>query len=97
MCRQSRCPPREVRNFRIVAVRDAHTERKPANRLCHLTIWDVLSLCVSEGARPGALEVGQRFVVTNLQPMQQNSWMGQEKDDMVYLSTRKTSRFIWLK
>ncbi|KAL5536048.1 hypothetical protein ACEPAF_4152 [Sanghuangporus sanghuang] len=91
------CPPREVRNFRIVQVRDARTLRRPANRIAHLCIWDVLSLCVSEGGKAGAIELGQRFLMTNLVPMQQSCWMGRAKDDMVYLSTTRNSRFYRLK
>ncbi|KAL5533656.1 hypothetical protein ACEPAG_116 [Sanghuangporus baumii] len=91
------CPPREVRNFRIVQVRDARTLRRPANRIAHLCIWDVLSLCVSEGGKAGAIEPGQRFLMTNLVPMQQSCWMGRAKDDMIYLSTTRNSRFYRLK
>ncbi|KAH8110699.1 hypothetical protein DFH11DRAFT_1802190 [Phellopilus nigrolimitatus] len=76
-----RCAPRDVRNFRVVVVRDARVSRRPANRLAQLTIWDVLGLCVSEGGKAGAIEIGQRFLMTNLGPTQQRAWMGLEKDD----------------
>ncbi|EJC98658.1 uncharacterized protein FOMMEDRAFT_128955 [Fomitiporia mediterranea MF3/22] len=91
------CPPREVRNFRIVQVRDARTARRPANRIAHLCIWDVLSLCVAEGGKAGAIESGQRFLMTSLVPMQRSCWMGRAKDDMVYLSTTRNTRFYRLK
>ncbi|THH03452.1 hypothetical protein EW145_g6247 [Phellinidium pouzarii] len=63
---KDKCPPRDVRNFRIVIVRDAQTRRRPANRIAQLTLWDVLSLCVSEGGRPGAIEIGQRFLLKGI-------------------------------
>ncbi|KAI5116428.1 hypothetical protein M0805_000207, partial [Coniferiporia weirii] len=92
-----KCPPRDVRNFRIVVVRDARTHRRPAHRLAQLTLWDVLQLCVSEGALPGAIEVGQRFLMTSLVPTQHRAWMGHKKDDTVYLASRRDSRFIRLR
>ena len=44
--------------------RDARTARKPANRAAQITIWDVLSLSVSEGEEAGNIEMGQRFMVS---------------------------------
>ena len=57
------CPPREVRNFRVIIVEDACTRRRPANRKAQLTVWDVLNLPFSEGADAGTFEIGQRFLV----------------------------------
>ncbi|KAI0275230.1 hypothetical protein BC834DRAFT_851763 [Gloeopeniophorella convolvens] len=50
---QSVCPPREVRNFRVLLMRDAR-----------VTAWDVLSLAF-DGSRPGDLKEGQRFQVSD--------------------------------
>lgn len=61
---QGLCPPREVRNFRVLVVQDACTRRRPANRTAQVTVWDVLSLSLSEGAAAGSFEVGQRYLVS---------------------------------
>lgn len=53
-----------MRSFRIVVVRDAQTVRRAANRRALLTIWDVTNLQVTEGAKAGAIEEGQRFLVS---------------------------------
>ncbi|KAF7307159.1 hypothetical protein MIND_00509500 [Mycena indigotica] len=36
------CPPREVRNFRVIFVQDAVTVRRTSSRTAQLTIWDAL-------------------------------------------------------
>ena len=59
---QSVCPPREVRSFRVLLMRDARTTRRPANRVVELTVWDVLSLSFDE-APGGRFKEGQRFQV----------------------------------
>ena len=59
---QSVCPPREVRSFRVLLMRDVRTARKPANRAVELTVWDVLSLSFDEAA-VGQFKEGQRFQV----------------------------------
>ena len=56
------CPPREVRSFRVLLMRDARTTRRPANRAVELTAWDVLSLSFNE-APEGQFKEGQRFQV----------------------------------
>ena len=60
--RQSVCPPREVRSFRVLLMRDARTARRPAHRAVELTVWDVLSLSFDE-APGGQIKEGQRFQV----------------------------------
>lgn len=55
-----------MRSFRIVVVRDAQTVRRSPNRRALLTIWDVTNLQVTEGGKPGAIEEGQRFLVSSL-------------------------------
>jgi len=93
---QSACPPREVRNFRVLLMRDARTDRRPAHRVVELTVWDVLSLGF-DGVGAGHLVEGQRFQVTNLLPTQKNAWMDRGIEGAhVYLSTSKTSRWIKL-
>jgi hypothetical protein len=61
---QDACPPREVRNFRVLVVQDARPTRDPEPRRAQLTVWDVLSLSTSEGGRAGFFEEGQRFIVS---------------------------------
>ncbi|KAH9958901.1 hypothetical protein BGW80DRAFT_1372376 [Lactifluus volemus] len=90
---QSTCPPREVRNFRVLLMRDARVTRRPARRLVELTVWEVLSLAF-DGAPVGQFKEGQRFQVTNLLPTQKTAWMDRGVDDShVYLSTSKISRW----
>jgi breast cancer 2 susceptibility protein len=60
---QTACPPRDVRSFRVIDVEDSQTCRRPANRYAQLTVWDIFSLTLSEGVKPGAIEVGSRFLV----------------------------------
>ncbi|KAJ7269415.1 hypothetical protein B0H12DRAFT_1208887 [Mycena haematopus] len=80
------CPPREVRNFRVLIVQDACTCRRAANRSAQLTVWDVVGL-------EDKLEVGLRYLATNLVPTAQNSWMDCGAGSEIYLSTRRDSRW----
>lgn len=57
-------PPREVRDFRILVVQDAYSNRRPAHRRAQLTVWDALSLSHSEGSQAGSFEPGQRFMAS---------------------------------
>jgi breast cancer 2 susceptibility protein len=91
---QDICPPREVRNFRVLIVKDARTQRRPSHRRAQITVWDVLSLLLSEGCEGGNFHEGQRFKVTNLMPTQQGAWMDRDKGSEVYLCTRRDSRWI---
>jgi hypothetical protein len=59
---QSACPPREVRSFRVLLMRDACATRRPARRVVELTAWDVLTLSFDE-APAGQFKEGQRFQV----------------------------------
>ena len=59
---QLACPPREVRNFRVLLMRDARATRRPARRMVELTVWDVLSLAF-DGASAGQFKEGQAFQV----------------------------------
>ncbi|KAG5649854.1 hypothetical protein H0H81_001762 [Sphagnurus paluster] len=58
------CPPRNVRNFRIIVVQDARTQRRSGHRKALLNVWDVLNLSFSEGTSPGSFEIGQRFMAS---------------------------------
>jgi len=91
------CPPREVRSFRILVVQDARTIRRPANRTALLTVWNVLQLNLAEGSSPGSFDCGQRFLVTNLLPIQHGAWMDCEPGSEVYLSTRQDTRWTMIK
>ncbi|KAL1737489.1 hypothetical protein EV714DRAFT_241592 [Schizophyllum commune] len=91
------CPPRNVRSFRVIVGRDARTNRKPANRNAQITVWDVMNLALYEGRPEGTIEVGHRFLITNLMPSAQSAWMGNEPDAEIYLSTRRDTRWTRLK
>ncbi|KAL1737877.1 hypothetical protein HDZ31DRAFT_51742, partial [Schizophyllum fasciatum] len=91
------CPPRNVRSFRVVVGRDARVRRKPANRTAQITVWDVMNLALYEGRPEGTIEVGHRFLVTNLMPSAQSAWMGNEPNAEIYLSTRRDTRWTRLK
>ncbi|KAI9444587.1 hypothetical protein H4582DRAFT_2070318 [Lactarius indigo] len=60
---QAACPPREVRSFCVLLMRDARVARRPARRVVEMTCWDVLSLSF-DGAAPGRFKEGQRFQVS---------------------------------
>src|SRR5262245_49031531 len=90
---QSICPPREVRNFRVLVVKDACTVRRPSYRRAQITVWDVLGLLLSEGSDGGNFQEDQRFKVTNLMPTQQRAWMNRDRGSEVYLCTRRDSRW----
>jgi breast cancer 2 susceptibility protein len=106
---QNICPEREVRNFRILIVKDVRTHRRPAHRKAQMTVWDVLGLSLGEGDTEN-FQAGQRFrvsmkakyvncsgmnlfQVTNLIPTQQNAWMNRDEGSEVYLATRRDSRW----
>ncbi|KAJ7161264.1 hypothetical protein C8R43DRAFT_992095 [Mycena crocata] len=80
------CPPREVRNFRVLLVQDACTRRRGANRSAQLTVWDVVGL--AEG-----FQAGQRYAVSNVVPTAQSAWMDCGTGSEIYLSTRRDSRW----
>ncbi|KAJ7651639.1 hypothetical protein DFH06DRAFT_1094705 [Mycena polygramma] len=81
------CPPREVRNFRVLIVQDACTRRRGANRSAQLTVWDVVG-------RAEGLDVGQRYMVTNLVPTAQSAWMGcEEVGSEIYLTSTRRSQW----
>ncbi|KDQ15696.1 hypothetical protein BOTBODRAFT_108380, partial [Botryobasidium botryosum FD-172 SS1] len=84
---QSRCPPRQVRPFCVVRIKDARTSRKPSLRTAQLTVWDLASL------GEGALAEGQRYLISNLNPSQQRSWQKHTVSGEIFLSTRKDTKW----
>ncbi|KAI0059444.1 hypothetical protein BV25DRAFT_1901580 [Artomyces pyxidatus] len=86
-------PPRDVRSFRILLLKDAVTSRRPANRIVELTVWNVLNLSFDEGHKPGYFKEGQRFRITNLIPSQKSAWMDASVDSHIYLSTSRGTRW----
>ncbi|KAG8739881.1 hypothetical protein FRC10_005015 [Ceratobasidium sp. 414] len=56
------CPPRKVRNFRVVVIKDAGTLRRPTGRRAQLTVWDVLSF------GDDTLRAGQRYLISGCSP-----------------------------
>ncbi|KAH7338915.1 BRCA2, oligonucleotide/oligosaccharide-binding, domain 1-domain-containing protein [Rhizoctonia solani] len=81
------CPPRKVRNFRVVVIKDARPLQKPTGRTAQLTAWDVLAFGTE------ALCVGQRYLLANVQPSQPGSWRKNELDSDIYLSTRRDTKW----
>ncbi|OJA19125.1 hypothetical protein AZE42_02150 [Rhizopogon vesiculosus] len=92
---QSKCPPRAVRNFRVIIVKDAYpgTQGGKDIRQAQLTVWDVLNLSIAEGSNAGDFKAGQRFLVTNLMPKQMSAWMKRGPGSEVYLATTKSTRW----
>ncbi|KAI0785380.1 hypothetical protein BC629DRAFT_1700031 [Irpex lacteus] len=88
------CPPRQVRSFRVLVVRDATTHRRPARRTAQVTVWDVLTAYVDEYGVPGQFKEGQRFVVTNLVPTQGSAWMDPRAEEgVIYLASRRDTKW----
>lgn len=96
-------PPRVIRNFRVVVVKDAVIHRKPTNRRAQITAWDVLSMdqdVLAEGRRfwvrigfcswPAPSITHFDYKVTNLTPTSVGSWT---KDTDIYLSTKRDTRW----
>ncbi|KIO26973.1 hypothetical protein M407DRAFT_195915 [Tulasnella calospora MUT 4182] len=81
------CPPREVRNFRVIRFKDYRTTRRLARRTGQMTVWDVLSL------GEDALLEGKRFLVTNVIPCQPGAWSHHEEEGEAYFNTRRDSRW----
>lgn len=96
---QSICPPREVRNFRVLVVQDTCTRRRPANRMAQLTVWDVLSLSLSEGSAAGSFEAGHRFLVSIDQFQESNTYVLETLNGPNYLQVTNlipTQQTAWM-
>ncbi|KAK0208723.1 hypothetical protein DFS33DRAFT_1380217 [Desarmillaria ectypa] len=87
------CPPRDVRSFRVIVVKDARTQRRPGNRVAQLTVWDVLNVSLSEGRPAGSFEPGERCLVTHLQPTQVSAWMDCAPGAEIYVCTTRNTRW----
>ncbi|KAK0198815.1 hypothetical protein F5146DRAFT_1021090 [Armillaria mellea] len=87
------CPPRDVRNFRVIVVKDARTQRRPGNRVAQLTVWDVLNVSLSEGRPAGSFEPGDHCLVTHLQPTQCSAWMDCAPGAEIYMCTTRNTRW----
>ncbi|EIW64119.1 uncharacterized protein TRAVEDRAFT_109911 [Trametes versicolor FP-101664 SS1] len=91
------CPPRNVRDFRVVVAKDARWHKKEAMRSVQITVWDPLKVVFTENGSPGEIKEGQRFLVTNLMPNQGNAWMTPAPGAEVYLVAKRTSRWTNIK
>ncbi|KAF8846093.1 hypothetical protein BDN67DRAFT_891569, partial [Paxillus ammoniavirescens] len=89
---ESICPPRNVKAFCVLLVKDAHTQKYPSKRRAQVTVWDVPALS-AEGWTGPPFTPEQRFLVTNLVPVQPSAWMDRSSGSEVYLSTRKDTKW----
>ena len=91
------CPERNARDFRVIVVRDAQWHRKEPTRTAQITLWDAMRMVFSEGGTPGDIREGQRFQVTNLQPSQPRAWMRPGPESVIYLVSKKNTRWTNIK
>ncbi|EKM61613.1 uncharacterized protein PHACADRAFT_248310 [Phanerochaete carnosa HHB-10118-sp] len=94
---QTECPPRKVRNFRVLVVEDAETRKRPKQFRAQVTIWDVLAAYVSEDGTPGDFRAGERFIATNLEPNNTSAWMPRGDEAEIYLIARRDTRWRKMK
>ncbi|WOO83816.1 Breast cancer type 2 susceptibility [Vanrija pseudolonga] len=80
------CPPRDIRDFRMVRFSDAREGRKEKARTGMLNVWDARGLDLVEG---------KRFLVSNLIPGRSGDWSAPRRDSIreVYLHTRRDTRW----
>lgn len=64
---RERCPPRAVRNFRIIRVEDARPLARARRRTCQISIPDAVSCGLD-------LAVGTRYHISNLVPNRRGDW-----------------------
>ncbi|GAA5829427.1 hypothetical protein JCM11251_005045 [Rhodosporidiobolus azoricus] len=76
-------PPRDVRGFRVVRIRDAQTGEKTSGRTALLTVWDAQSF------EEGFVKEGGRYLISNTLP--KGSW--RRGDLEISLATRRDSRW----
>ncbi|KAH9932032.1 uncharacterized protein BXZ73DRAFT_89984 [Epithele typhae] len=92
------CPERNVRDFRVLVVRDARWEKREPTRTAQITLWDAMRMVFADGGAPGDVRAGQRFLVTNLQPNQPRAWMRRgEEGAVVYLVSKKNTTWTTIK
>ncbi|SPO26377.1 related to Brh2 - Rad51-associated protein Brh2 [Ustilago trichophora] len=103
------CPPRKVREFRVVSFRDARLPPPPSTPTAAAAIANAsagaggkkknphartVHLTVYDAAQLGdELQEGRRFWVTNLMPTSKSSWRGPDDDAVVSLSTRRDTKW----
>ncbi|TBU29846.1 hypothetical protein BD311DRAFT_660398 [Dichomitus squalens] len=87
------CPPRNVRDFRVVVAKDARWCRKEPTRTVQITVWDPMRMVFSEGGSPGDIREGQRFLVVNLEVNQPSAWMAPGPGSVIYLISKKSTRW----
>ncbi|KAG8969730.1 hypothetical protein FRC03_001075 [Tulasnella sp. 419] len=85
---ESRFPPRNIRNFRVIRFKDYQTKKHQPTRTGQLTVWDVLSL------GENAMVEGKRYLVTNIVPSQPKAWQRHDREGEACFNTRKDSRWI---
>ncbi|KAL4253568.1 Breast cancer type 2 susceptibility protein [Abortiporus biennis] len=102
------CPPRQVRNFRVIEVQDStisstySSNSSSAHLKAQLTVWDALSFNTSAEEDGLLIKEGQRFIVTNLLPTQPGSWRRKSGSgsgggggiEILYLMTRRDTKWI---
>ncbi|XAO26180.1 hypothetical protein I312_105014 [Cryptococcus bacillisporus CA1280] len=90
---ETMCPPRDVRDFRMIRFKDGEEGRRGAFRRGMLSVWDARALGST------TLKEGNRYLVSNLIPGKSGDWrVGRGRPGMaeVYLHTRRDSRWIAL-
>ncbi|PVF98238.1 hypothetical protein CPB86DRAFT_853393 [Serendipita vermifera] len=78
-------PPRNVKSARVLRVKDACTNKKPALRTAQITVWDAAELGIP-------IVQGKTYMVANLVPNIPNAW-GKTIDGELFLSTRRDTRW----
>ncbi|OCF33534.1 hypothetical protein I316_04606 [Kwoniella heveanensis BCC8398] len=84
------CPPRDVRDFRMVRFVDAQTGVREQFRVGMLNVWDVRAL------GEGCLQEGKRYLVSNLLPARSGEWTlkrDRASKAEIYLHTRRDTRW----
>ncbi|WVQ79198.1 hypothetical protein IAT38_001294 [Cryptococcus sp. DSM 104549] len=87
---QTTCPPRDVRDFRMVRFSDAQEGYRDACRTGMLNVWDAKAL------GEGSLQEGGRYLVSNLMPGRSGDWhLNRARTDKaeIYLHTRRDTRW----
>ncbi len=60
---QDVCPPRNVRDFRVIVAKDARWRKKEPMRSVQITVWDPLKVVFTENGSPGEIKEGQRLLM----------------------------------
>ncbi|GAA6037981.1 hypothetical protein JCM8097_009523 [Rhodosporidiobolus ruineniae] len=76
-------PPRDVRGFRVVRIRDAQEGSKASTRTALLTVWDAQSF------EEGFFKEGRRYLISNTLP--KGNWRHGDRE--ISLTTRRDSRW----